>query len=75
MDAVKYRVKDEDNNFEDYMTLDELAKDLEINKGTIKRCIELKRPFLGLRFSKVKIKDESSKTKSKKTRKMEADKL
>ena len=67
MDTVKYRVKDEDNNFEDYMTLDELSKELEINKGTIKRCIALKKPFLGLRFSVVKVKEESS-NKSKKNK-------
>jgi len=62
----KYRVKDEEKNYEDYMTLEAMSEDLGINKGVINKHIANKKPFLGLKFSIVEIVKE---TKSKKSTK------
>lgn len=66
MKQYKYRVKDEDKNYEDYMTLEAMSEDLGINKGVINKYLNNKKPFLGLKFSIVEIVKETKKTKTSK---------
>ena len=49
-----YRVKDVDGNQADYKTLEEMASDMEINKGVLKRTIQTGKLLCGLKIYVVK---------------------
>lgn len=48
--TIIYRVKDEDGNFEDFNSLDELADGMAINHGSAVRYCNSNKKFMGLKI-------------------------
>lgn len=51
---IKFRVKDEEGNFEDYTSLEALAVDMGINLGVCYKFCDSGRLFMGLKIYTVK---------------------